>query len=395
MTMTYIVSDLHIGDGRREKYPRNNFFYKNKYAKFTAFLDQVKKEQARLFILGDLFDFWLADIDGVIHQNWDILDALDQLDDLIYIPGNHDIDFAGFYAPGGKRTFLNHPFFLDPKRVILSHEETIGGTRFIFLHGHQGDAFNEKNYPVTGRLVTILAGLIEDRISRYIDYSGDQTLPVEPFLAALGEAVLKVIDPLIRAVTLVAARRANAMDSDAAAENALSETGYAEYRRAREAGLTEYADALLFQNRILNTLIDQMAEEISECADMPIPGGESDRMGARSVKSMVVACLRRWLGSHGNSSLAAHLTTMYRDQWRTLVDKDRAVLVVGHTHQPGFCRDKPNGSDRIWYYNSGSWSDSGHDVLTLDDRGGITYFTWTDNGLAPTEPPDLSRFLTP
>ncbi len=59
-----IVSDLHIGDGG----PRDNFAADDKAAKFSRFLDYAAEEGAELFILGDLFEFWQANIGRVLTR---------------------------------------------------------------------------------------------------------------------------------------------------------------------------------------------------------------------------------------------------------------------------------------------------------------------------------------
>ena len=57
------------------------------------------------------------------------------------------------------------------------------------------------------------------------------------------------------------------------------------------------------------------------------------------------------------------------------------IMIVGHTHNPGRVGD--------WYHNSGSWSDLGFDVLTIDGKGMVGYHTFADGALRPVEPPIL------
>ena len=67
-----IVSDLHIGDGG----PRDNFAADNKVEKFSCFLDYVAGQQAELMILGDLFEFWQANIGRVLTRHLSLIERL-------------------------------------------------------------------------------------------------------------------------------------------------------------------------------------------------------------------------------------------------------------------------------------------------------------------------------
>ncbi|MHC4231149.1 MAG: metallophosphoesterase [Planctomycetota bacterium] len=83
-----VVSDLHIGDGG----PRDNFSVDNKEKKFNHFLDYVEQSDTELFVLGDLFDFWQANISRVVIHRLKLLDRLAQMQ-AVYVVGNHDADF--------------------------------------------------------------------------------------------------------------------------------------------------------------------------------------------------------------------------------------------------------------------------------------------------------------
>jgi len=147
----FIVSDLHIGDGG----PRDNFAADNKSGQFSGFLDYVEENDGRLFILGDLFEFWQANIGRVIRKNLDFLDRFAQMN-ATYVVGNHDADFEDLIGSD----FLNHPFF---KNMRGPFGMTIGSKRFRFMHGHELDPFNRDGIPRWGRILSILCGIIEDR----------------------------------------------------------------------------------------------------------------------------------------------------------------------------------------------------------------------------------------
>ena len=146
-----IVSDLHIGDGG----PRDNFAADDKAYKFNRFLDYVAAQQAELFILGDLFEFWQANIGRVLIRQMDLLERLSEMQ-AVYVVGNHDADFEDLIGTG----LLGHPFF---KRMTGPFERTIAGKRFKFMHGHELDPFNRDGTPRWGRILAILGGIIEDR----------------------------------------------------------------------------------------------------------------------------------------------------------------------------------------------------------------------------------------
>ena len=47
----YFASDNHLGaPSRKESLPREK--------KFVAWLEEIRKDAAEIFLLGDLFDFW-------------------------------------------------------------------------------------------------------------------------------------------------------------------------------------------------------------------------------------------------------------------------------------------------------------------------------------------------
>lgn len=146
-----IVSDLHIGDGG----PRDNFAVDNKAQRFSGFLDYVQQQRAELFILGDLFEFWQANIGKVLMHQKDLIERLSEMQ-VVYVVGNHDADFEDLVGTG----FLAHPFF---ERMSGPFERTISGKRFKFMHGHELDPFNCDGTPRWGRILAILGGILEDR----------------------------------------------------------------------------------------------------------------------------------------------------------------------------------------------------------------------------------------
>ena len=146
-----VVSDLHIGDGG----PRDNFSVDGKAQKFDCFLDYVESREAELFVLGDLFEFWQANISRVLVHRMGLIDRLAQMK-AVYVVGNHDADFEALIGTD----VLGHPFF---ERMSGPFERAIADKRFKFMHGHELDPFNRDGTPRWGRILAILGGILEDR----------------------------------------------------------------------------------------------------------------------------------------------------------------------------------------------------------------------------------------
>ncbi len=98
----FVISDLHLGDGGA----RDNFEAGKKTPQLRAFLDHVGSEGGELFVLGDLFELWQMNLSVLFVKRRALLDHFAALN-LIYVPGNHDVDLAHFIGTD----FLAHPFF--------------------------------------------------------------------------------------------------------------------------------------------------------------------------------------------------------------------------------------------------------------------------------------------
>lgn len=148
----FVVSDLHLGD----QGVRDNFRHPvDKLPIFNVFLDYVERERGKLIIAGDLFDFWQANLSKVITVNQLLLDRLASME-ATYIVGNHDSDLLYFINTG----FLNHPFFC---RMCRQMTLTVGGRKFLIVHGHEADPYCKSDVPDMGRITAIASGLLEDK----------------------------------------------------------------------------------------------------------------------------------------------------------------------------------------------------------------------------------------
>ncbi len=117
----YFSSDNHLGAPTAEQsYPREK--------KFVAWLDEVKKDAAVIFLLGDLFDFWI-DYKTVVPKGFTrTLGKLAEISDsgipIYYFVGNHDLWMNGYFEEE-----LNIPVFHKPEIFQLNN------TSFFIGHG--------------------------------------------------------------------------------------------------------------------------------------------------------------------------------------------------------------------------------------------------------------------
>ncbi len=157
----YCVSDLHLGD----RGARDNFCVEGREDRFLAFLDHVEASRGKLYILGDLFDWWQVNLSRSVMAYWGLLRRFDALG-ATWVVGNHDGALAEFI---GEEYFDGLPAFRCCRRAF---EQTIGGRRFAFLHGHEADPYCRDANPGAGELTAILSAMLEDRHRGPVDRRG-------------------------------------------------------------------------------------------------------------------------------------------------------------------------------------------------------------------------------
>ena len=135
----FAISDLHLCD----RGPRDNFAFNGREERLVAFLDMVDREQGRLLVLGDLFDFWQVNLGTAVVAYLPLLDRLARMG-ATWIVGNHDNALAPLI---GSKLMLDHPLFL---RSCHPFEEEIAGRRFAFRHRHGSGPFRPSG-PATSR----------------------------------------------------------------------------------------------------------------------------------------------------------------------------------------------------------------------------------------------------
>lgn len=127
----YFASDNHLGAPTKEaSFPREK--------KFVAWLDEIKKDAAVIFLVGDLFDFWFEYKTVVPKGFVRTLGKLAELSDsgipIHYFVGNHDLWMNGYFEEE-----LNIPVYHKPK------EFTFNNKTFFIGHG-DGLGPHDKGY---------------------------------------------------------------------------------------------------------------------------------------------------------------------------------------------------------------------------------------------------------
>lgn len=117
----YFASDNHLGAPTREdSLPREK--------KFVAWLDDVKQDAAAIFLLGDLFDFWMEYRRVVPKGFTRTLGKLAEITDsgipVCYFVGNHDLWMDGYFEEE-----LGIPVYHKPQEFKL------GNKAFFIGHG--------------------------------------------------------------------------------------------------------------------------------------------------------------------------------------------------------------------------------------------------------------------
>lgn len=127
----YFSSDNHLGaPTAAESLPREK--------KFVAWLDEVKKDAAAIFLLGDLFDFWFEYKTVVPKGFVRVLGKLAEIRDsgipIHFFVGNHDLWMKDYFEKE-----LNIPVYRDVKEFTINNK--------VFLLGHgDGKGPGDKGY---------------------------------------------------------------------------------------------------------------------------------------------------------------------------------------------------------------------------------------------------------
>ena len=129
--MNYFVSDIHLG--LRGSNPQE------REERFVNWLKELpRKKGDRLFLLGDIWDFWYEYKDVIpkegIRVTAQLIDLMDNGMEIYFFPGNHDIWCYHFFEDMGIKVIKKQPavFELDGHKLLLAHGDAVGGAKFSY-----------------------------------------------------------------------------------------------------------------------------------------------------------------------------------------------------------------------------------------------------------------------
>lgn len=121
----YFLSDFHLG---APDYDRSLVREK----KIVAFLDQIKKDAACIFLVGDMFDFWYEYKDVVPKGYTRILGKLAEIADsgipMKFFIGNHDMWMQGYFEKEFHMEVFDNPqtYEWNGKKFYIGHGDGLG-----------------------------------------------------------------------------------------------------------------------------------------------------------------------------------------------------------------------------------------------------------------------------
>ncbi|MEC9134939.1 MAG: UDP-2,3-diacylglucosamine diphosphatase, partial [Bacteroidota bacterium] len=135
----YFASDNHLGLPDSEA-----SLVREKH--FVSWLEEVRKDAAAIYLLGDLFDFWIEYKTVVPKGFVRVLGKLAELSDsgipITFFTGNHDLWMRDYFQKELNINVHRQPITL-----------TIGTTRFLIGHG-DGLGPGDKGYKLMKKLFT-------------------------------------------------------------------------------------------------------------------------------------------------------------------------------------------------------------------------------------------------
>lgn len=136
--MVVCISDVHFGIGSQE-----NILAREKL--FLELLQALHHKNAKLYIVGDLFDYWFEYKTVLPKEFSKVLTALQSAREngveIHYIIGNHDFGHQHFFE-----NELKIPLYWEDVTV------TYFGKRFLFSHG-DGKAYNDTGYLILKKIL--------------------------------------------------------------------------------------------------------------------------------------------------------------------------------------------------------------------------------------------------
>lgn len=121
----YFASDQHLGAPTAEKsFPREQ--------QFVAWLDEIKEDAAAIFLLGDLFDFWVEYKTVVPKGFVRVLGKLAELKDsgipIYFFVGNHDLWMHDYFEKELQIPVYHKPqeFTINTHTFLIGHGDGLG-----------------------------------------------------------------------------------------------------------------------------------------------------------------------------------------------------------------------------------------------------------------------------
>lgn len=121
--MTYFISDAHLGSGTDSR---------DRERELCAFLESIRPDCRRLFLLGDIFDFWFTYRYTVPKGHTRLLGKLAEMADsgveIHFFLGNHDMWVFDYLEKEIGVVMHDEPevFEMDGKRFLIGHGDGLG-----------------------------------------------------------------------------------------------------------------------------------------------------------------------------------------------------------------------------------------------------------------------------
>ena len=138
------MRDLFIADAHLRKPQDEN------YRKLLEFLSQQRGEVRTLYLLGDIFQFWIGSRFATFAPYQPLLQSLQELQKagtaIVYVEGNHDIYLTPYFGEhmgcqvlpdggevtiDGQKVFLAHGDMVDPNDVWYHRLRALLRSRFV------------------------------------------------------------------------------------------------------------------------------------------------------------------------------------------------------------------------------------------------------------------------
>ncbi|MCH7403662.1 UDP-2,3-diacylglucosamine diphosphatase [Belliella kenyensis] len=121
----YFASDFHLGAPNWEQ-------SRQREEKIINWLDEVSKDAAAIFLVGDIFDFWF-EYDKVIPKGFiKFISKISSLRDsgipIIFFTGNHDLWFKDYFTQELSIPINHNPLEItvEGKKLLIGHGDGLG-----------------------------------------------------------------------------------------------------------------------------------------------------------------------------------------------------------------------------------------------------------------------------